>query len=361
MGGPIEEEDSGSSTYGMHGSQKLERKDTFKFDPNFQSIKKLDTKDDQGKQMSQSQSPVQQQKNCDYAQYSLAQEAMLKQWQSTGQTDLLQQYHNQNEAARRYNAGPSSFGMQAQYKTMESVPDEGRQHSRTFPSMNVPVPGGIPYNQEPQGNLFNMLNGGQGGANFSGASGPQLDGFALVKRPSGDTHNPFSVFGTNHQPYMAGSEYGSGGQERAPELPPGFPLRRMDCYEDPALANLVGPNQGNNYPRRPSLYDQFENDRREKGNDPYFYQNMQLPPDSRAPMQNRLEVSEAVLRGSFNRYASHGAIDTGNFMKLIEEIYSFERRPVPSYLHCLYIMSKYDVNRDGCIDFDEFKVLMREI
>lgn len=99
------------------------------------------------------------------------------------------------------------------------------------------------------------------------------------------------------------------------------------------------------------------------GNDPYFYRNLKfedqfLKPNAKPPIS---KISDAILKDFFLRFAKSGSIDASHFPKLIEEIYQFEKRPTPNYLQCLYLMSKYDTNKDGKIDFGEFKAMMAEL
>ena len=75
----------------------------------------------------------------------------------------------------------------------------------------------------------------------------------------------------------------------------------------------------------------------------------------------RVEVSDAILKDQFDRYSQGGFIDTANFMRMMQEISEFEGKQRPNYMQCLYIMTKYDLNKDGKLDFQEFKELITQI
>ena len=111
------------------------------------------------------------------------------------------------------------------------------------------------------------------------------------------------------------------------------------------------------------LTEKYQEQKKLHGNDPYFYRKIDLEdqymkPNAKPPINH---ISEAVLIKFFQRFAPQGTIDAAQFPKLIEEIYHFEKKPTPSYLQCLYLMSKYDTNKDGMIDFSEFKHMMSEL
>lgn len=111
------------------------------------------------------------------------------------------------------------------------------------------------------------------------------------------------------------------------------------------------------------LTEKYQEQKKLHGNDPYFYRKIDLEdqymkPNAKPPINH---ISEAVLIQFFERFAPQGSIDAAQFPKLIEEVYHFEKKPTPSYLQCLYLMSKYDTNKDGMIDFSEFKHMMSEL
>ena len=114
---------------------------------------------------------------------------------------------------------------------------------------------------------------------------------------------------------------------------------------------------------RGMLSEKYNELKESHGNDPYFYRNLRLEdqylkPNVKPPIS---KISESILKDFYSRFAKGGSICASHFPKLIEEIYQFERRPTPNYLQCLYLMSKYDTNKDGKIDFGEFKAMMAEL
>jgi hypothetical protein len=114
---------------------------------------------------------------------------------------------------------------------------------------------------------------------------------------------------------------------------------------------------------RGMLSEKYNELKESHGNDPHFYRNLRLEdqylkPNVKPPIS---KISESILKDFYSRFAKGGSICASHFPKLIEEIYQFERRPTPNYLQCLYLMSKYDTNKDGKIDFGEFKAMMAEL
>ena len=114
---------------------------------------------------------------------------------------------------------------------------------------------------------------------------------------------------------------------------------------------------------RRMLSEKYNELKESHGNDPYFYRNLKfedqlLKPNAKPPIN---KISDTILKDFYSRFAKGGSIDASQFPKLIEEIYQFEKRPTPNYLQCLYLMSKYDTNKDGKIDFGEFKAMMAEL
>ncbi len=112
------------------------------------------------------------------------------------------------------------------------------------------------------------------------------------------------------------------------------------------------------------LADVFAQMQAQNGNDPYFYRKMHFDSRSfqRTPSRaGQVQINDAVLRQFFGRYAPQGKIDAASFPMLIQELYAFENRPPPNYMACLYLMSKYDANQDGLIDYEEFKQMAAEL
>lgn len=73
------------------------------------------------------------------------------------------------------------------------------------------------------------------------------------------------------------------------------------------------------------------------------------------------KISSTILRKMFDRFAKDGFIEFDKFIELVGEMHEFEKKKKPSYQECLALMSKFDVNEDGRIDFDEFSVLINHI
>jgi len=133
-------------------------------------------------------------------------------------------------------------------------------------------------------------------------------------------------------------------QDVSAALPPGFTELR------PPVDNLY------------SMYQQQQN----LLNDPYFYRNMKFDQakinDYRSNHRQNIQVPEHVLYSQFKMYAKDGGvIDVENFLKLIQDICKHENRQLPDYYYCLNLMGQYDTNRDGSIDFEEFKNMIHQL
>ena len=210
-------------------------------------------------------------------------------------------------------------------------------------------------------------------------------------QPNVNQIQPPSRFGIT--PVNANNPY-TINQNQGPMMPPGF----LDFAQDDQMNSHLSPNAGNfnafsqiphqsqlpGYPLQrqneaygannfaPSpvggMQDTFQRMQMQYGNDPYFYRNMNfegMSPQNRSPQKNKSmivsQISDSVLRGLFNRYAINGSIDATTFPRLIDEIYSHERRQPPDYIMCLSLMSKYDTNGDGSLDYAEFKLMLNEL
>ena len=136
----------------------------------------------------------------------------------------------------------------------------------------------------------------------------------------------------------------------------------------------LGPKNFNNQPHPAptpqkreldNLYNKFLLEQKFK-KDPYFYRNMKFDQakinDYQSNHRQNIQVPEHVLYSQFKMYAKDGGvIDVENFLKLIDDICKYENRQRPEYYHCLYLMGKYDTNRDGSIDFEEFKNMIHQL
>lgn len=347
---------AGESTAGMQGSAQIQRNNTHHFEPEFQSIRKIPSVKNNG-MMGHSQQEGNTKQNQESSDYNPDSDVM-KQWQS-----VVDNQHKPGAGGKHHsqqNAGPSRFAQanHPQDSMMMSIPQEGG-----FPRGTIPPP--MEYNfmntGNDQGNIFAQLGSQyQGNPNQGVPGGPRMTNFgpnpsfglpSLNSQGNMPLANPFELLsGGQPHPY-------SGGGIQGDIYPLDHGYRRQDCYGASNFTNQVNHNVN----QGPSLYDQFRYDQQTRGNDPCFYKNLDLADSPPMQPSKAVEVSDAVLRDNFERYSVGGVINTANFMKLIEEIYTFNRRPRPDYRHCLYVMSQYDSNRDGCIDFEEFKIMMKEI
>lgn len=330
---------------------RINRNNTHNFEPEFQSIRTISLKEGSPK-MGQSNQEGNTKRNKEFPEYSPDRDS-LKQWQSNVDNQHGVSARKQNKCG----AGPSKFA--------HDIPQDSMMCS-------IPSEGGLPKGVIPRSMAYNFMNGGTNDENdFSNLSsqnqqgmnhnGPRIfnvgpnPSFGLPsmnsRRNKSPESNPFELLSGQEGQSFPGNGF------QGDNLPLDFPLKRQDCIGSSQFSSQVN----NDYQQRPNLYDQFANDQQARRDDPCFYKNIDLPPSPPKQTPQNFELSHAVLKNSFERYSVGGVINTGNFMKLIEEIYSFNRLPHPDYKHCLYVMSQYDANRDGCIDFDEFKIMMREI
>lgn len=146
----------------------------------------------------------------------------------------------------------------------------------------------------------------------------------------------------------------------------GTPRHPAEAETDEAIPEDYIPRRRRcltGYEFRSVLTEKYNELKESHGNDPYFYRNLNfedqyLKPNVKPPIS---KISDPILKEFFSRFAKGGSIDASHFPKLIEEIYQFEKKPIPNYLQCLYLMSKYDTNKDGQIDYGEFKAMMAEL
>lgn len=70
-------------------------------------------------------------------------------------------------------------------------------------------------------------------------------------------------------------------------------------------------------------------------------------------------LSDEELRDLFNSYSENGYLTVAGFVNVTNEIFEGSGDK-PSYQECLEIMAEFDTNRDGKLNFSEFKQLMNE-
>ena len=281
----------------------------------------------------------------------------LNQWQSyldSNQVDTIKEKH-QRDMLQSMMSNPNQ---QQMYGSMRenSVPGGGVHNNysnRLPPIQNQSMqPGNGPEN------IFSLLSPenhrgmGPSGTQFDfGHQGQNFGNPAMHEQGNMSTSGMFGALGG------AGADANFGQPFQMASLPQGFLPAMQNNFGIPTYPNTFQPT----YSHTPSLYEQYRKDQMSQGNNPQFYHNISPPQSPPKPLAHNIQINDAILKENFNRYSVGGHISPDKFLKLIEEIYTFNHLPVPSYHQCLMLMAEHDTSNDGLIDFGEFKVMMAKI
>lgn len=321
-------------------------------------------------------------------------------------------------------APPQTSGKQHGFKTKESMAFEPKfapiaERPGQFPKSSYPQEQQqLPMSRQPlgpggsSGLMFASQNAGPQPFMRSNTdydryrSGPEIAAMASQQEAQRRFSNvaPMSGQGPSYQPQTSPGLFGPPGpgqfspDHRQSELPPDFFSDMPPPFANQASMGFGNPSHFGSQPqfgfhqmqgpgglgfsarnnsyapaytnstacgRSGGLTDAYAQMQAQHGNDPYFYRKLNFDSQNFQKASSQAgqggQISDAVLRQFFNHYAPQGRIDANNFPRLIQEIFTFENRPIPNYMACLYLMSKYDRNQDGLIDYEEFKLMTAEL
>jgi len=276
----------------------------------------------------------------------------------TVNSDDIKMWQSYQQSNRSTNPMPQQQRPDHQSSMGQPVPQQpyGSQYMNWS---NPPQQNNTPYGFSPQ--QPPAMNFGNGEGNVFNVLSPEYH-----QSTQGSRH-----FNFQPQPCYGGPEMSQAREDRANSLfgalaGAGTFTQTGQAVQNEASQNQYGYQQGGpnyqGYSQQPSLFDQFRRDQAMHNGDPFFYR--QLSPAQRSPpvqSPQRPKINDSILHNFFDRYSVSGYIFPEKFMKLIEEVFTFNHQPLPNYMQCLTLMSEHDTNHDGRIDFDEFKVMMNRL